>query len=338
MNPHDTQSPPDHGHQPVLLRQTLALLDPQPGQTLIDLTVGRGGHAEAIARIIGPAGRILAFDADADAVNYARRRLEGLGPAVEVVHANFREAPAIAQQRGLSADMLLADLGFSSPQIDDPARGFSFTDDGPLDMRMDSRLPVTAADIVNRSNAKELADLIFQYGEEPFSRKIAAEVLAFRNKGPILTTAQLAEIVRSAYGPRARSSRLHPATRVFMALRIAVNDELGSLQTLWQSIARTAEAVTRADEGTHWLAPDARIAVIGFHSLEDRINKRAAADIAKRGLATLLTRKPVTADDDEIRNNPRARSAKLRAIRLGSKTLDSRAGRNGDKNRARRHR
>jgi 16S rRNA (cytosine1402-N4)-methyltransferase len=218
--------------------------------------------------------------------------------------------------------MILADLGFSSSQIDDPNRGFSLMADAPLDMRLDPTASVKAADLLAVLSERELADLFDEYGEEPLARKIARKIVQIRRNQPIRTTAELARLVTEAYGRRARFSRLHPATRTFMALRIAVNDELGSLRSLLDQIAQGAQQL----EHGGWLNRAARIAIISFHSLEDRSVKHAFADLVKRDLATALTRKPIVASDDELAANPRSRSAKLRAVRIDGphRSLDGR--------------
>ncbi len=304
-------------HIPVLLNEVLEVLAPQPGETFVDLTVGRGGHSEAIARLLGPTGRIIGFDLDPANAAFSLERIRHTGCPVDTHHASFVDAPSILRKTANSADMVLADLGFASNQMDDPDRGFSFRSDGPLDMRLDPTGRVTAADLVNHASERELADVIFRYGEEPLSRKIAREIVAIRVDHPIENTLHLAEVVRKAYGPRARQSRMHPATKTFMALRIAVNDELGRLESLWDELERTIDA---ARLGGGWLTAGARIAFISFHSLEDRIIKHRMAALIKRGVAERITRKPVIAAEEETDLNPRARSAKLRAIRIAPMT------------------
>ncbi len=280
----------------------LALLAPRPGEVAVDLTLGGGGHAALLAAAIGPAGTIVGFDLDEGSLGAARERLGGTA-RLELVHASFVAAPHALAQRGLRADVVLADLGFSSVQMDDPQRGFSFQDEGPLDMRFDRTAPVTAADLLARLGERDLADMIFRLGEDPFARRIARGIAGARRREAIRTTTQLAQIVRQAYGPRARLSRMHPATRTFMALRIAVNAEIEALETFLGQVLSGG-----------WLNPGARIAVISFHSLEDRLVKHAFAACEQRGLGRRLTRRPVTASPEEIAANPRARSAKLRAV------------------------
>ncbi len=344
----------DAGHIPVLPSELLQVLDPQTGETYVDLTVGRGGHAALIAEKIGSAGRIIAFDLDEANLKFAHNRIKHTKIASDVKsgdqfvtrwggewigsHANFVDAFAYLRSNRVLPNMILADLGFASNQMDDSDRGFSFSANGPLDMRLDKSSAITAADIVNESSERELADIIFHLGEDPYSRKIASAIIAERNDAPITTTARLANVVRAAYGQRARSSRNHPATRVFMALRLAVNNELGNLESLLRSITAEIESLTiqksdrqvqrRGLQGTSKTESDeesplnsvvcsgTRIALISFHSLEDRLVKRAMKDLARRGLVKLLTRKPLIASSDEVSQNPRARSAKLRALEV----------------------
>ncbi len=309
----------DRAHIPVLLEETLAALAPTPGQTALDCTAGLGGHAAAIAQQIGPTGRIALCDADPGNLEHAAARIAALtdAPAVTGIQGNFADAPRRLAELDLSADVVLADLGFSSPQMADPQRGLSFSREGPLDMRFDPSSPVTAAELVNTLTEQELADLIYELGEERDSRRIARKLIEAREAGPIETTTQLAEIVRSGARPqqsrgRDRGRRIHPATRTFQALRIAVNDELGSLAALLEAVKRTASASLEKS----WLRPGARVGVISFHSLEDRPVKRVFGELAQRGLAQLVTRKPITPTEAEVQANPRSRSAKLRVIEL----------------------
>lgn len=307
----------------------MELLDPRPGETVIDCTAGRGGHAVECARRVGPGGRVVLFDVDAENLSYAARRLaEEAGCTPSVVHSSFAAvAERLCGQGGemvVKADVVLADLGFSSTQMDDPGRGFSFMADGPLDMRLDPTSGVTAAELLRSLPESELAELLYRVGEEPLARRIARKVVELRGREPIESTAQLARLVREAYGPRAHRSRLHPATRTFMALRIAVNDELGALQGLLHAIRSGAESAVRGTgddrsatgRSPSWLQPGARIGIISFHSLEDRLVKHSFAELARAGLVEILTRKPVVSSDDESAENPRARSAKLRVLRV----------------------
>ncbi len=301
---------PDTVHIPVLLDETIDGLAPHPGADLIDGTLGAGGHTEAWLAATAPDGRVLGFDLDAGALEAARERLAHYGERVEFAHASFATMGDIAPERGFAAvDAVLLDIGFSSMQIDDPARGFAFSADGPLDMRFDRDQPVTAATLVNTLGQDELADLIYEYGEERHSRRIARAIVAAR---PFHHTGRLAEVVAGAV-PRS-SERIHPATRTFQALRIAVNDELGALE----------RALPQAVD---LLKPGGRLAVISFHSLEDRIVKHFIREAASDCICppdlpvcvcdhepTLrpVNRKPITASDAEVNANPRSRSAKLR--------------------------
>lgn len=302
----------DSGHTPVLLREVLESLSPKVGDCFIDATAGRGGHASAIAAMIDP-GRILLLDRDADNLAYAQARVRAAAPnsVVEAVHADFRTVAETAKKMGVCANLVLADLGISSNQLDEPSRGFGFQGDGPLDMRLDRSNPYSAADLIRDLSESDIADMIFNLGEDPFARLIARKVAQSREQAPIVTTAHLARLVREAYGSRARDSRLHPATRTFMALRIAVNDELRALESLLKSVA---SAIRSSDGG--WLSRDARVAVISFHSLEDRQVKRTFVDLADTGRVHRVNRKPLIADDAEIAGNSRARSAKLRTIQV----------------------
>jgi len=227
------------------------------------------------------------------------------------VRGNFAELPGKLRALGVSADMVLADLGFASTQVDDPARGLSFRFSGPLDMRLDPSMPITAEELVNTLSERDLADIIFRFGEEKSSRRIASKLVAAREVEPITTTDRLAEIVRSAVpGPR---GGINPATKTFQALRIAVNDELGSLESLLRLIGI---ALKKAHTGQpSWINPGARVGIISFHSLEDRPVKRATGDWVQSGWCESVTRKPIEAGDAEIASNPRARSAKLRGVR-----------------------
>ena len=310
------------GHVPVLAGEVMALLAPKAGHTAFDLTAGRGGHAELIARELGASGRLLLLDRDPVNLAFARDRICRLMPPAapcEARHGSFASIERLAATLGpvWQADAVLADLGFASTQMDDPARGFSFQADGPLDMRLDPTQGETAADLLARLPEADLADAIFHLGEDPFARRIARSIVERRARAPLTTTADLAAAVVAAYGPRARQSRMHPATRTFMALRILANDELRALDTLLAAMERGARAATSSPT---WLRPGARIAIISFHSLEDRRVKHAFADWERAGLGTRLTRKPAEADESEIRANPRARSAKLRAFQIAAES------------------
>ena len=290
-------------HVPVLPQQVLDLLNVKPGGVYVDATLGLAGHSSAIARRLGPEGTLIAFDRDPQAMALARERLaalaEELGPAMPKVRFVGRAFSAAAEEIAPGTlDGLLADFGVSSLQLDEADRGFSFRQDAPLDMRMDTRSGVTAGQVVNQMDEEELADLIYEFGEERRSRRIARAIVRAR---PIHTTAELAKVV-SAAAPAMKGDKLHPATLTFQALRIYVNDELAEIRSLLES-ARSL------------LKPSGRLVLISFHSLEDRQVKDAFRDGAKQGTWEVLTRKPVVADEEEQRRNPRSRSAKLRAAR-----------------------
>jgi 16S rRNA (cytosine1402-N4)-methyltransferase len=287
----------DAGHVPVLLAETLELLAVKPGGFFVDGTVGLGGHAAGVLRVSAPDGRLLGLDRDAETLERARARLAEFGDRVRLEQGDYREIPE--RLGGERPDAILLDLGVSSVQIDEPERGFSFQAEGPLDMRMDRSGGPTAADIVNHVRERDLADLLHRYGEEPASRRIARAIVFARQRKPITTTTELADIVRRA-APR-RPGGLHPATRTFQALRIRVNRELEGL----------GEAIEGA---ASCLGPGGALAVIAFHSLEDRAAKEALRSLATRGFR-LLTKKPVRPGEAEVRANPRARSARLRAVR-----------------------
>ena len=302
------------GHLPVLLDTVLELLSPRPGETAVDLTAGRGGHAEAIARRIAPGGRILLCDLDAGNLAFASDRVRAVaGTEPASMHGSFARADREATRLGWRADAVLADLGFASTQMDDPARGFSFQADGPLDMRLDPTRGESGADLLARIREPELADAIFELGEDPFSRRIARTIVERRTRAPLRTTQELASAVVAAYGARARDSRMHPATRTFMALRILVNDELGALRTLLSALEQGGR---EAAAGSGWLRPGCRVGIISFHSLEDRLVKHAMADWERAGLGERVTRKPAEASDVELATNRRARSAKFRVFRF----------------------
>ncbi|QDU70996.1 16S rRNA (cytosine(1402)-N(4))-methyltransferase RsmH [Mucisphaera calidilacus] len=295
-----------HGHVPVLLRQTVEALDPQPGETAIDATAGRGGHAEAILERIRPGGRLLLIDRDPGNLAYSRERLAAAARsgdvALEAYHGSFARLGDAMAEHGLDrADVLLADLGFASNQVDQAERGLAFSEDGPLDMRLDPTGGTTAADLVAEASERELADLIYRFGEERLSRRIARKIVEARREQPIIVTKALAELVRDVYGPAAHRSRMHPATRTFMALRIAVNQELTALESLLEQIPGS-------------VAAGGRVGIISFHSLEDRPVKRAFAGWKRENRAALISRKPIEADLAEATANPRSRSAKLRAL------------------------
>lgn len=301
----------------MLLSEVLDVLAPKPGETMADGTSGRGGHAAEIAKRVAPGGTIVLNDLDDGNLAYARDRVVAASPDAEVVAllGNFAEVPRTMIEQGRRVDGLLLDLGFSSTQMDTADRGFSFMRDGPLDMRYDRASGVSAAEYLASVPEDQLADILRQYGEEPRARVIARKLVEHREHAPIQTTSEFARIVADAVGGRASHGRIHPATKAFQALRIAVNDELASLRSVLESVGRSCAASKRGT-GQAWLEPGARIVVISFHSLEDRLVKRSFADLVSRGLAAHLTRKPAEAGEAEVTGNPRSRSAKLRAIRI----------------------
>ena len=297
----------------MLLGEALRLLDPRPGDVAVDCTAGSGGHSAALARAIGRGGRLISIDLDPQSLASTAQHMQGWAGQFVSIRDSFVRVAQHLVQRQLRADVVLADLGFSSSQMQETRRGFSFQADGPLDMRYDPDGPVTAADLLRSCTEEELADLIRRYGEEPLAPKIARKLVQTRKDQPIQTTAQLVQVVQEAYGSRARKSRLHPATRTFMALRIAVNDELAALEALMDQVI---DGAAKVGEGG-WLNAGARVAIISFHSLEDRIVKRAFVQLADRGLGTRLTKRPITAGESEVAANRRARSAKLRVVTVG---------------------
>lgn len=312
-------------HTPVLLEEVTRWLGPERGGTIVDCTLGLGGHSEALLAA-SPETRVIGIDRDLGAIEQARRRLARFEERFEAVHANFKELAAVLSQVGIEEVRgILADLGVSSMQLEDEGRGFSFATDAPLDMRMDRSQKETAADLIARLTERELSDLIFEYGEERGARRVARAIVRERQRHPITTTRQLADIVVRALRVPGRW-RIHPATRTFQAIRIAVNDELDSVRRF------IPEAISH-------LARGGRLAVISFHSLEDRIVKQSfqresgrcvcppelrgggrapiepdvVCDLCgARNRVAVLTRKPVTPSREEIESNPRSRSARLR--------------------------
>lgn len=287
-------------HVPVLVDQVRLLLQPERGGVFVDCTVGLGGHTQMLLE--HGAARIIGIDRDADAIDRAREVLEAWSDRVTLVHGDYRELDPILDRHGVAAvSGVLADLGVSSMQLDAAGRGFTFKRDEPLDMRMDRTSGATAAELLDRVDETELADLIYRFGEERRSRQVARAIATARKSAPILTTSHLAEIVRRAVGARTWQ-RIDPATRTFQAIRIWVNGEL-------EGLADFIGAATRR------LLPTGRLAVIAFHSLEDRIVKHTLRELARgdEALVSLLTKHPVMATDAEVALNPRARSAKLRA-------------------------
>jgi 16S rRNA (cytosine1402-N4)-methyltransferase len=288
-------------HVPVLFKEAIDFLNVREGGTYVDCTLGLAGHAEAVIRHLGSHGQFIGFDRDAEAMGMAKMRLGRIlnelankAPQVKMVGEAFSTIEKHVKPN--SVDGLLADFGVSSLQFDEADRGFSFQADGPLDMRMDRRSSPTAEQVVNEAGERELADLIYEYGEERRSRRIARAIVHGR---PVTTTGQLARLVASAARPM-KHEHIHPATRTFQALRIFVNRELDEIKALLEAAPRL-------------LKPGGRLVVISFHSLEDRIAKDSLREGAQKKIWEILTKKPVTASEEEIERNPRSRSAKLRA-------------------------
>ncbi len=304
----------NYGHQPVLLEECLAALDIKPGGTYLDGTLGRGGHSLAILRRMDT-GRLIGIDRDRAAIEEAGERLAAFGERVRLVHGNFRDLGDILRDLGAGGlDGMLFDLGVSSPQLDEPRRGFSYMHDAPLDMRMDAAAALDAKQVVNQWSYEELRRVLYEYGEERYAPQIARAIVRWREDRCVETTGELVEIIRSAMPAQALREKQHPAKRSFQAIRIAVNGELEALPPM---LAAAADG----------LAPGGRLAVITFHSLEDRIVKQTLRTLAtgctcppefpvcvcgKKPKLKLITRKPVTAGPEELEQNPRARSAKLR--------------------------
>ena len=306
-------------HKPVLLDECIEALNIRPDGVYVDGTLGRAGHSREIARRL-TTGRLICIDRDMAAIEAARERLEPWMERVTLVHSNFSELGAVLQSVGVSgADGMLFDLGVSSPQLDDAARGFSYMQDAPLDMRMDVSAPLNAREVVNGWSYEELRRILFDYGEERYAPAIAKAIVRAREQKPIETTLELVDVIRSAMPAAALREKQHPAKRSFQAIRIAVNDELGAVSRMMRA-------------SIDHLNPGGRLCVITFHSLEDRIVKNAMAEAAKgctcppsfpvcvcgrTPKVQVLTKKPIIATMEEVRENPRARSAKLRvAVKL----------------------
>ncbi len=305
----------DYGHRPVLLDECIEALAIRPDGIYVDGTLGRAGHSSEIVRRLTSGGRLIALDRDEAALDAARERLAPWADRVTLVHENFSRLGAVLEDLGVAAaDGMLFDLGVSSPQLDEAERGFSYRLDAPLDMRMDRGAPLTARDLVNTAPYEELRRILYEYGEERCAPQIARAICAARERKPIETTLELAELIRGAMPARSLREKQHPAKRSFQALRIAVNGELDALEPMLDA----AEAHLR---------PGGRLAVITFHSLEDRIVKQKLKELAtgcvcppefpvcvcgKTPKLRLVTRKPVVPGGAELEENPRARSAKLR--------------------------
>jgi 16S rRNA (cytosine1402-N4)-methyltransferase len=311
------ESPKESQHIPVMLGPVIELLNCKPGGIYVDATIGAGGYARSILEKSAADGVVLGLDWDGEAIERVRERLSGYGERLIVEKADFADIRRVLSEHGIrEVDGIAADLGVSSFQIEDPKRGFSFIKEGPLDMRMNRDLPQTAADLVNKLPEKDLADLIYRYGEERLSRRIARAIVEARKKNRIADTRELAELIRKTVPATRDSFRIHAATRTFQALRIAVNRELDSLERF-------------LPEALDVLKPGGSLCVVAFHSLEDRMVKeafrnwarscrcpreRAACECEGRPLVRLLTKKALRPSPDEVERNPRSRSARLRAV------------------------
>ncbi len=289
-------------HVPVMLKEALEFLNPQPGQTIVDATLGTGGHAAEILRRIAPAGRLVGIDRDENSLAICKERLAEFKDNTEFVHANFADLDQILANSGIKEiDGIIFDLGISSYQLADPQRGFSFQEEGPLDMRLDKSSYISAYDLVNNLNENEISQLLWNFGQERWHNRIAHLLVQERRNEPIATTKQLANLVIRAIPQRYRRSyyRIHPATRTFQAVRIAVNRELEILE----STVKKAVDILRKQ---------ARICVISFHSLEDRAIKHTFRALKYDGLINIITAKPLTPSPKEIEVNPSSRSSKFR--------------------------
>ena len=287
-------------HFPVLLEEVIAFLDPEPGDVIIDATLGGGGHAAETLKKIVPGGSLIAFDRDPEAIARARESLSAFDKDITYINDDFRNLGTVARSMGIDGiDGAVFDLGMSSYQVDDAERGFSFLREGPLDMRFDNKTGLTADEVVNGYGKEELTDIIREYGEERHAMAVARAIVKARGTSKIRTTGELAEIVKKAVGYRYRGQKLHPACRTFQALRMHVNDEMGAIES-------------GVREALSLLRPEGRICVISFHSIEDRAIKNIFKHYKKMGDVNILTKKPLRPSSEEMISNPRSRSAKLR--------------------------
>lgn len=290
-------------HEPVLLHEVISVLHLRSGEVVVDGTLGSAGHAEAILEATQPTGLLIGLDQDAFAIERSAQNLKRFEQRVILRQENFRRLDVVLNHIKISGvDAVLLDIGISLEQLSDEARGFSFRSDGPLDMRMDERGETRASDLIEHLSEEELSGIFFEYGEERQARRFARAIVERRVREPIRTSSELADLVFRKAPVKQRYGRIHPATRVFQSLRIAVNDELGALK---EGLGKAMEA----------LKPEGRLAVITFHSLEDRIVKHAFRDVCQAGKAVSLTKKPLMVSENERNRNPKSRSAKLRAIR-----------------------
>ena len=288
-------------HLPVLLSQVLQYLDPAPGDTILDATIGGGGHAAEILKKISPGGRLIAIDRDSEAIERTSQRFKNQKDnEIIFINDNFRNIDRIVEKTGIAGiDGAVFDFGISSFQVDEGRRGFSFLRDGPLDMRFDPGQKLSAFEVINRFGREEITEIIREYGEERHAKLLASAICADRQKKKIGTTGELTDIILKTVGKKYSRQRIHPAARTFQALRIFVNDELSSIE---EGISKTISQ----------LRPGSRICVVSFHSLEDRIVKNIFRDTARSGTIGILTKKPLYPDQKEQKENPRSRSAKLR--------------------------
>jgi len=284
----------------VLLKEIIEYLNPGDGDVVFDATVGGGGHAEEILKRIVPGGKLIASDRDPEAIERARQRLGAFNEVATFVNEDFRNVEEILGRAGVDGiDGAVFDLGISSFQIDEGRKGFSFLREGPLDMRFDPRQALSAKDVVNKFGAEELSDIISKYGEERYAKLLARAICSARKQKKIGTTTELVDIIKKAVGRKYARQRIHPAARTFQAIRIYVNDEINALE---KTIKKTIT----------YLRPEGRICVISFHSLEDRIVKNVFRDLARSGEVKLITKRPISPTWEEVKDNPRSRSAKLR--------------------------
>ena len=289
-------------HKPVMMEEVLSFLKLKNGMVVVDATVGLGGHAIEIIKRISPGGKLIGIDRDEDSLEVARKKLTPYSSQCTFVHDNFCNIDKILSSSGIKyVDGVILDLGISSFQLDDSVRGFSFTNEGPLDMRMDRTISLSAFDLVNNLTQKEISSILWQFGQERFSNRIARMIINHRVKSPINTTVDLAGLVLKAMPYSRRYHRIHPATRTFQALRIAVNQELESLEIFLGKIS-------------NFMSKNGRICVISFHSLEDKIAKNNFRNLSKTNEFKLIVKKPIRPTDEEIENNPRSRSARLRIL------------------------
>ena len=291
-----------YSHNPVLSKEVIDFLNPAPGQIIVDATIGGAGHSEEILQRITPGGMLIGIDRDEETLRLASERLRPFEGSFKLINKNFKYLKEILKDLGVNkANGIIFDLGISSIQMEAWQRGFSIKNDGPLDMRMDRSQGLTAKDMVNRLRETELSDIIRDFGEERFHRRIAKRIVEERRHKEISTTAELSDVILRSLPYSHNKYKIHPATRTFQAIRIKVNDELGSIREALNVLPETLEK-------------GARCCVISFHSLEDRIAKNTFKEFKARGLFNILTKKPVAAKEFEVISNPRSRSAKLRAV------------------------